>query len=356
MNAASRSDSTGRWPAGCLRLTLVPFAVAAFALGGGLLLRPAAASPAGPLPVLRPLAAQTGPMPPRGLLASWRSRYWNVLTGLTPRVRTWTIHYRSYAGARRVALVALPSWYGPHDHPPLPFVISPHGRGITPAGNDRVWGNMPALGRFAVVTPAGQSLYSWGAAGDVADLARMPLIVRRALPWLRIAPHRIYAVGGSMGGQETLLLVAEHPHLLAGAISFDADTNLAARYAAFPQLRRGLALQELLRHEIGGTPATRPDAYRDRSPIDDAAAIAFSRVPLQIWWSTNDRVVVDQAGESGLLYRTIKRLNPDAPVVQYVGGWRHTAEMWPFRRMPIALAAIGLLRLAPAPGNPGSDT
>lgn len=343
----SRNPSTGRALPGVLPLTsaaaLVFVICALVSLGptpAGLMARAAAAP--------RPLPAQTGSMPPARPFADWRSDHWQALTGAKRLVRVRSINYRTYAGSRRVALVALPSWYGPHDHPPVPFVISPHGRGIQPAGNMRVWGNMPALGRFAVVTPAGQSLYSWGAPGDIADLARMPQIVRHALPWLRIAPHRIYAVGGSMGGQETLLLVAEHPHLLAGAISFDADTNLAARYAAFPQLRFGSELQRRLRTEIGGTPATRPDAYQDRSPIDDAADIASSRVPLQIWWSTRDRIVVDQASESGLLYRTIEHLNPAAPVREYVGNWRHTAEMWPTRRMPIALAALGLLPLSPA--------
>jgi len=263
-------------------------------------------------------------------------------------VRRLTIDYRTYTGVRRPAIVILPGWYGPRDHPPIPLVISPHGRGITPQGNVRLWGNMPELGRFAVVNPAGPNAYTWGAPGQIADLARMPQLVRHALPWLRIAPRRIYAIGGSMGGQETLLLMAKHPRLLAGAISFDADTNLAARYAAFPGLRRGRWLQQRVLDEVGGTPRARPKAWRARSPIDYAHQLATSGVPLQIWWSTQDKIVVDQASESGLLYRTIKRIAPDAPVTQYVGTWRHTAEMWPTRRMPLALAAMGLLQLGPA--------
>lgn len=307
--------------------------------------------PARPASTPPRLATRTGPPPPAAILSAWRSRHWPALTGRADLVRAWTIRYRAYDGARRTALVVLPRWYGPHDHPAISLVISPHGRGIAPDANARVWGNIPALGRFAVVTPAGPTLYTWGAPGEIADLARMPTIVGHALPWLRIAPHRIYAVGGSMGGQETLLLVADHPHLLAGAISFDADTNLAARYAAFPGLRFGLSLQKRLRNEIGGTPWTRPDAYHDRSPLDEARRIAASGVPLQIWWSTRDRIVVDQARESGLLFRKIMRLHPRAPVVQYVGTWKHTAEMRPYARMPIALAEMGLLRLDSANGR-----
>jgi len=53
--------------------------------------------------------------------------------------------------------------------------------------------------------------------------------------------------------------------------------------------------------------------------------------------------VTDQRDESGALYRVIKRLNPEAPVVQVVGSWVHTAEMKATTRLPIALRLFGLL-------------
>src|SRR5207247_2026896 len=119
--------------------------------------------------------------------------------------------------------------------------------------------------------------------------------------------------GGSMVGQETLLLLAKHPHLLAGAISFDAPTNMAERYGEFPLLKRGLHLQQLARLEFGGVPRAHHEAWADRSPLFYAREIAFSNVPLEIWWSTKDKIVVDGAMQSGLLYRAIKRINPRAP-------------------------------------------
>ncbi len=273
--------------------------------------------------------------------------YGSPVLGRESHVRLWPIHYVAHDGLRRRAFVVLPRWYGPHNHPPLPLVISPHGRGVRAISNVKLWGNLPAIGRFAVVNPEGQgrrlTLYSWGDPGEIADLARMPRIVKHALPWLRIAPHRVYAFGGSMGGQETLLLVARHPHLLAGAAAFDSPTNMALRYRAFEDLRYGLSLQELARLEIGGTPASAPLAYAIRSPLDWARQIAFSRVPLELWWSLRDRVVADQNDQSGALYRDIRRLNPDAPVVRFVGAWKHSAEMRATRRLPIALAYFGLL-------------
>jgi pimeloyl-ACP methyl ester carboxylesterase len=292
-------------------------------------------------------SASNQPKPTPPAFAHWRSRHSAALTGRVDLVKAWTIHYRAEDGVRRVALVVLPRWYGPRNNPPIPLVISPHGRGVEPGGNVRLWGNLPALGRFAVVNPEGQGrrleLASWGSPGQISDLARMPGIVHRALPWLRIAPRRVYAVGASMGGQETLLLAAEHPRLLAGAVSMDAPTNMAAHYAD-----SGLSLQKLARLEFGGIPRARHDAWADRSPIYYARELAASHVPLQIWWSTRDKVVVDQASQSGLLYRAITRLNPNAPVTQVVGTWRHSAEMHPSGRLPLALAKLGLLNFGAA--------
>jgi hypothetical protein len=262
-------------------------------------------------------------------------------------VRIVEIHYRAWDSRRRAAYVLLPRWYGPRHDPPVPLVISPHGRGVSALRNTRIWGDLPARGRFAVVNPAGQGrrlgLYSWGDPGQIADLARMPAILRRRLPWLRIDRRRVYAFGGSMGGQETLLLVARRPHLLAGAASFDADTNLAVRYLDFRSLRFGRFLRWAARREVGGTPARDPRAYAERSPVDDARAIARSGVPLQLWWSTRDRVVVDQAEQSGLLYRRVEADGPRAPVDAFVGTWAHTAEMRWNRRLPFALRLFGLL-------------
>jgi poly(3-hydroxybutyrate) depolymerase len=260
-------------------------------------------------------------------------------------VRIVDVRYRAHDGYTRNAWLMLPSWYGPTRHPRIPLVISPHGRGVTALGNTRLWGDLPARGSFAVVNPEGQgrrlTLYSWGDPGQIRDLARMPQILRRSIRWLRLGP--VYAVGGSMGGQETLLLLARHPRLLAGAISFDAPVNLASRFRQFPEIVGGSRLQQLAVDEVGGTPRRDPRAWAARSPLDDVRAIAYSGVPLQIWWSTRDRIVVDGDAQSGLLYREILRLNPDAPVTQIVGTWRHTAEMHWNRRLPFALRGLGLL-------------
>jgi pimeloyl-ACP methyl ester carboxylesterase len=190
----------------------------------------------------------------------------------------------------------------------------------------------------------------------------MPSIVAKTLSWVHVDRTRIYAVGGSMGGQETLLLLGRHPHLLAGAAAFDAVTDLALQYRDFPQLACkgkcaktlghqsfGRRLQELAQTEIGGTPTSRPSAFAERSPLTYAAAIARSCVPLQLWWSMKDKIVLDQSQQTGALYSRLDQLNPDAPVTAFIGTWRHSAEMRASTRLPAALAAFGLL---PAVAHP----
>ncbi|MHB8641987.1 MAG: alpha/beta hydrolase family protein [Gaiellaceae bacterium] len=294
-------------------------------------------------------STQTTRTDPYGRLGAFRVYYRDLLADHHELVRLWRITYSAWDGERRQAFLILPRWYGPTRHPPLPLVVSPHGRGVPARDNVHFWGGLPAFGPFAVVNPDGQgrrlTLYSWGWKRQIDDLARMPEIVTRALPWLRIDRRRIYAVGSSMGGQETLMLVARHSEILAGAVALDSDTNMAARYWAFPQLRGGTRLQELARIEIGGTPVTLPRAYAARSPLSWAAAIARSGVPLRIWWSTKDKIVTNQYDESGRMYREIKRINPRAPVTQYVGTWAHSDEFHASRRLPLALVYLGLIKL-----------
>jgi len=260
--------------------------------------------------------------------------------------RTLTVRYRAHDGEGRPALVLLPESVGPRHAPALPLVVCPHGRGVTPAATARLWGDLPGQWGFAVIIPAGQGrvlpLHSWGYRRQIDDLTRMPKILRETLPWFRITPNRIYALGGSMGGQETLLLVARRPDWLAGAAAFDSPTDMPRRYRDFTLLANGRSLQRLAREEVGGTPETDPVGYALRSPIAWARKIAFSWKPLQMWWSTRDQIVVDQEAHSGALYRRIRQLNPQAPVVSVVGTWRHSEEMTASTRLPEALRRLGL--------------
>jgi poly(3-hydroxybutyrate) depolymerase len=277
-----------------------------------------------------------------------------------PAVRTWPFEYTAHNGTTRYAYLVLPATYGPGRNPPLPVIISPHGRNANGLSNSRYFGDLPAKGRFAVISPDGMGrrlgLKSYAFRGQIGDLARMPQIAMKALPWLRLDLERVYALGSSMGGQETLMLVAHYPRLLAGAAAMDSVTDLSRRYGQLLDvpcgercLRRfgkqyGLVLQAAMRDEVGGTPSTSPTQYAARSASAFARAIAASRVPLQIWWSSADEVVTDQKHQSEALFRELKRLNRCAPVSAYAGRWQHSVEMRSTELLPIALHELGLLR------------
>jgi poly(3-hydroxybutyrate) depolymerase len=274
--------------------------------------------------------------------------------------RSITITYTTHrARVRRDAVVLLPAGYRPGHNPPIPLVISPHGRGATGLSNSKFWGRLPTIGRFAVVNPDGLGRrmkgFSYGYAGQIDDLARMPGIVSRALPWVRIDRTRIYALGSSMGGQETLLLVARHPRLLAGAAAMDSVTDLTRRYdqvldvPSNPEYAKrwgataGACLQSAMRREVGATPDAAPRRYEARSPLSRAGEIARSGVPLQIWWSRADRIVFDQDHQSLALAGELRRLGHAGTVTTYTGGWEHSREMRSNRLLPLALGEFGLL-------------
>jgi poly(3-hydroxybutyrate) depolymerase len=270
-----------------------------------------------------------------------------------------TITYRTHDGHVRNAYVLLPHEYRPGNNPPIPLVISPHGRAVDGKINTRRWGTLPTLGNFAVINPDGYGrllpLHSWGYAGQIDDLARMPDLLEEALPWVHVDHRRLYAVGGSMGAQETLLLAGRYPHLLAGAVAVDGPSDFALQYRNFPRLtcdkaclargwgQIGLAKQRLARKEVGGTPRTAAPKFGTRSPITYARAIASSCVPVQIWWSRADKIVLDPSRQSGRMFKALRRLNPSAPVDQYVGRWDHTDAMRHETDLPTMLVGLGLL-------------
>jgi pimeloyl-ACP methyl ester carboxylesterase len=262
--------------------------------------------------------------------------------------KLWRVRYRAHNRAPRPAIVLAPGEFGPSNPSPrLPLVISPHGRGVLPRANARLWGDLPDRGGFVVICPGGMGrrmpLHSWGYSGQISDLARMAEIVRRTLPWLKIDNRRVYALGGSMGGQETLLLLGQHPRVLAGAVAFDSVTNFYRRYNDFANTPRRRGLQVLARFEVGGTPRSNPVGYVLRSPTHWIKQIAQSGVPLQLWWSVADQIVIDQAHQSAHFHEQLRKLRPRGRVDAVTGLWRHSAAQRHDTQLPDAVKFLGLL-------------
>jgi pimeloyl-ACP methyl ester carboxylesterase len=206
------------------------------------------------------------------------------------------------------------------------------------------------------------------------------------LPWLRIDLEKIYVLGSSMGGQETLLLAGRYPKSLsggtgrlAGAAAFDSTCDLAtqcaylttrpAAHGADPpgvaarmieevnarpgnvqgfrksatffntKLRRHMTIGELL------TKVPRNRALWDeRSPLSYVDTFANLSFPLRIYWSSADTIVGNQGtDQSGKLYKAIKAARPSAKVKQIKGTWLHSAEFVPGSQLSDALLAFGLI-------------
>jgi hypothetical protein len=198
----------------------------------------------------------------------------------------------------------------------------------------RRWGNLPGREGLIVLDPGlkGRVLgedRAWGYPPMITALANLPRTARRLLPWLRWDPDRVYASGFSMGAQESLLLLARQPDLLAGVSVADPVTDFLQRWYEFPLTRATRPEQSKATRELGGTPRTVPWLYRRRSPAAFARTIAFSGVPTQLWWNPHDAVVVNQATtQTGRFYRQLLQLNPQAPVTTVV---EHLPHGWGFR-------------------------
>jgi pimeloyl-ACP methyl ester carboxylesterase len=323
------------------------------------------------------------------------------------RTRAYTVPYLAWDDKTvREAVIVLPSGWGPAHHPrPLPLVISPHGRNNFGWGNAaHYWRDLPADGPFALVCPDGlsrahdkatnpfdqpaadPSLFTYGYKRWIDDLARMPKIVTATLPWLRIDLERIYVLGSSMGGQETLLLAARYPKSLsggtgrlAGAGAFDSPCDLATQCAYLTNLTpahgsdpAGVAARMI--EEINAKPASvrgfrqgatffnarlkrhmtiaellsklprKQALWNERSPLNYVDKLARLPFPLRLYWSSHDTVVGNQAtNQSGKLFKQIKAKNPSAKVTQTKGLWAHSAEFVPGSQLSDALLAFGLI-------------
>ena len=334
-------------------------------------------------------------------------------------MQPWTINYLAWDGkTARKATVVLPSAWGPGNVPqPLPLVISPHGRnGFGEVNAYYYWKELPADGPFALVSPDGLGrahdqasdpndqpppalgFYTYGYPGQIGDLARMPSILKATLPWLELDLTRVYVLGSSMGGQETILLAAKYPTalaggdgVLAGAAAFDAPCDLVTQcgYLTSPAALKAYLAKNphgnsppastaaLMLEEIGTAPPNRPgwnetavfydskygthwsirqllnklpvdqSKWDERSPVSYVDTLANLAFPLRIYWSSNDTTVGNQqTDQSGMLYTAIKAKNATANVVEVTGTWEHSVEFEqgsPDDQITGALEAFGLV-------------
>ncbi|NIK62161.1 prolyl oligopeptidase family serine peptidase [Kribbella shirazensis] len=106
----------------------------------------------------------------------------------------------------------------------------------------------------------------------------------------------VVVVGGlSMGGQEALVLAAQHADDVAAVWAVNPVVDLARWHDDIRDGRTSDALlgaDETIREEVGGAPSELPHEYTRRSPISYAAALAGTAVRLV--WSAADTIIPGQ--------------------------------------------------------------
>jgi pimeloyl-ACP methyl ester carboxylesterase len=203
--------------------------------------------------------------------------------GATTVVRSW---YAAWNGRRRELRIAVPTRALAAGRS-VPLLVTVRPAGLSLLCTDET---MAFAGRsgFALACPSGQGVvtrsFSYGAAGQISDLARMPALIAAQVPDLRIDPARVYLAGSSMGGTEALLVALRYPGAYVRVASLDPITDLGRRFGSLPMNRR-----VLLQAECDGPPSLRPGCYAVRSPqtlVPRLGAVGG----IALWYSTRDPV------------------------------------------------------------------
>ena len=233
-------------------------------------------------------------------------------------LRSW---YTAWNGRTRALLVAYPARSPARG---VPLLVTNHPAGLSMYCTDR-HALAAVRGGFALACLAGQGTatraFSYGAAGQIADLARAPQFVALRAPDLRIDQRRLYLAGSSMGATETLLVALRYPHAYDGVVSLDPITDLGRRYWSLPLDRRAL-----MADECGGSPLRSPLCYAVRSPAALVRGAAAIPPLLSLWYSPADPVSGD-AGQAPAFAAALRARGLATGFVVHVGIWHH-GTLW----------------------------
>ncbi len=229
-------------------------------------------------------------------------------------------------GARRDAYIALPAWYGPRNNPRIPLVISPHGRGLTARANTRRWGWLPAQGcspssprpgaaagsrstrgahKGRSTTSPGCRRFSDARCRGFASTASASLhsaeawAARRCSSCSRATRTCSPESQRSTPSPTSRASTAVFRVSPAGARAHVSGMGRSASVFSHSHVRRSAGRPESARSAMCS--AARSPTHV-RSPA--------SCVPLQLWWSTNDRIVADPGAAVGQALSRDSRAQP----------------------------------------------
>lgn len=233
-------------------------------------------------------------------------------------LRSW---YTAWNGRRRALVIAYPR------HAPaggVPLLVTNHPAGLSLACTDRR-SLLAARGGYALACLSGQGVatrsFSYGSAGQIADLARAPQLIASRVPDVRVDPARVYLAGSSMGGTEALLVALRYPQAYDRVVALSPITDLGLRWRSLPPNRR-----PLLEAECGGTPLQQPLCYAVRSPAALVPTAAALPSQLQLWYSPVDPVSGEPRQAPAFAAALAARSLPGGFVVR-TGAWTHGA-LW----------------------------
>jgi hypothetical protein len=210
-----------------------------------------------------------------------------------------------FDNTRRELLLSLPCDFSALKEYPL--IISPHFFGATFFENYYLgsaamkekfngWRGVSDSFNILVAIPLGHGRINDRASmayeAQIDDMAYIPELLESA--GFKIGKK--YAGGISMGAIETLTCVGRYPELFSAAFSFNAITDLEAWYydileGKTDRLIIESGLLDLFLEEMGGTPSEKKDEFLKRSPANYIENL--SKVPLMIYWSSMDSLVVN---------------------------------------------------------------
>ena len=186
-------------------------------------------------------------------------------------LRTW---YDTWNGHRRAMTILFPR-AAEDTGRVLPLLVAAH-----PAGGASTCVDQMATlaGRFnfvlACLDGQGDSTraFSYGAPGQIADLAAAPHLIAGRLPGMKLDARKLYLVGSSMGGTEALLVGLRYPGAYRETVALDPITDLGFRFNSLPLVRRNQ-----LEAECGGPPTVKDPCYLARSPMAYVGTRAATR-------------------------------------------------------------------------------
>ena len=232
-----------------------------------------------------------------------------------------------FDNTKRELLLSLPCDYSASKEYPL--IISPHFFGATFFENYYLgaaamkekfngWRGISDSFGILIAMPLGHGrIYdraSMAYEAQIDDMAYIPEVLGAA----GFKINKKYAGGISMGAIETLTCVGRYPELFSAAFSFNAITDLEAWYydviaGETDKIIIKSGLLDLFLEEVGGTPQEKKDEFLKRSPANYIENL--SKVPLMIYWSAMDSIVVNaETKQSKKLADQIRAAYPESQI------------------------------------------